>query len=319
MGLNTKVVSTLRMAAMMAAALPPWERNIGFVFQNYALFPHMTVAKNVAYGLKMRGIKKTEIDPRVRDALALVRLEGFENRSIKSMSGGQQQRVALARALVLNPSLLLMDEPLSNLDAKLRAVVRVEIAQIQRKLGITSILVTHDQTEAMTMGDRIILMYEGSIRQEGLPSEIFEKPKDIFVASFIGSPQINLLDGVVSDGNMKFTGSGEGIPLQKMVRFFAPDINQAKLLDRKVIAGIRPEGFVLELTGADNYPLNGTVTFIENLGADFYVHLKTGEKEIVARIAASDYSEMTEGMRIGLNFKPNSVHLFDAETTDRIV
>lgn len=299
--------------------IPAYNRDIGLVFQNYALFPHMTVANNVAYGLKMRGIKKTDMVPRVKEALALVRLEGFENRSIKSMSGGQQQRVALARALVLNPSLLLMDEPLSNLDAKLRAVVRVEIAQIQRKLGITSILVTHDQTEAMTMGDRIILMYEGSVRQEGLPSEIFEKPKDVFVASFIGSPQINLMDVVISDGMMQFTDEGNKISLQQLSHFFAPDINQAVLSDRTVIAGIRPEGFNLESTDTDTCPLNGTVTFIENLGSDFYVHLKMGDKEIVARTAASDYSGVTEGMRIGLNFKPHSVHLFDAETTNRIV
>ena len=298
---------------------PPYKRDVGFVFQNYALFPHMTVSENVAYGLKMRHVNKDEIKRRVKDALALVRLEGLENRSTKQMSGGQQQRVALARALVLNPSLLLLDEPLSNLDAKLRAIVRVEIAQIQKKLGLTSVLVTHDQTEAMTMGDRILLMHEGAIKQAGKPQEIFDFPKDIFVASFIGSPQINLFDAEVSNGHLILTYTeGNSIELAMHKVLFSPDISSNLEDGKRVIIGIRPENFEIAFNSADSCLIKGQITFIENLGSDFYIHLISKDKEIITRISGEDKDRITVGTKIGLNCKAGKMHLFDAETTLRI-
>jgi putative spermidine/putrescine transport system ATP-binding protein len=174
--------------------LPPYQRDIGLVFQNYALFPHMTVAQNVAFGLEMRGVSNTEIGRRVAEALALVRLEQFGGRRPRELSGGQQQRVALARALVIHPSILLLDEPLSNLDAKLREEMRAEIREIQRRLGITTLFVTHDQVEALSMCDRVAVMHAGKLIQFGTPTEIYERPEHPFIADFVG--RTNKLDGI---------------------------------------------------------------------------------------------------------------------------
>ncbi|MBV8835505.1 MAG: ABC transporter ATP-binding protein, partial [Alphaproteobacteria bacterium] len=184
--------------------LPPYRRDIGLVFQNYALFPHMTVAQNVAFGLEMRGVAKTEIAQRVGEALALVRLEAYGARRPRELSGGQQQRVALARALVIRPSLLLLDEPLSNLDAKLREEMRVEIRDIQRRLGITTVFVTHDQVEALSMCDRVAVMGGGRLVQFGTPFEIYERPRDPFIADFVG--RTNKLAGSVADAGLVAVG-----------------------------------------------------------------------------------------------------------------
>ncbi len=295
---------------------PPYKRDIGLVFQNYALFPHMTVAENVAYGLKMRHVSKEEIKKRVSETLELVRLGGYENRSIKQMSGGQQQRVALARALVLNPSLLLMDEPLSNLDAKLRAAVRVEIVQIQRKLGLPAILVTHDQTEAMTMGDRIILMQDGVIRQSGKPQEIFDYPQDVFVASFIGSPQINLIRGTVTQNKIHFTEiDGNDFEYAPVI---SHDISGNIQDGRNVIAGIRPENLRITTDSKEKACINGQVTFIENLGSDYFVHVLSNNIEVVSRMPVENSEKFAVGSRVSLICEPGKMHLFDAETEKRI-
>lgn len=297
---------------------PAYHRDIGMVFQNYALFPNMNVAKNVGFGLRMRGVAKDEIKDRVENSLKLVRLDGLGGRPIKNLSGGQQQRVALARALVLKPSLLLMDEPLSNLDAKLRAVMRVEIAQIQRKLGVTAILVTHDQTEAMTMGDRIVLMQDGHIQQSATPTEIYEQPNNVFVASFIGSPQINLFHSTLSDGNLTFDECGRSIPMQTIAPLVCADIAGKPLPAGQYILGVRPEGFVLSECGSDRALLDGTITFIENLGADYYLHLKVGEKTVVVRRPQQSPDGLDVGVRVGLGFEPGKVHVFDAESQKRV-
>jgi putative spermidine/putrescine transport system ATP-binding protein len=186
-------------------ALPPWKRNCGLVFQSYALFPHMTVAENVAFGLEMRKIGQAERGPRVAEALRLVQLTGFDGRYPRQLSGGQQQRVALARALAMEPDVLLLDEPLSNLDAKLRNEVRVEIRELQRKLGLTTIMVTHDQEEALTMADRLVVMEGGKVRQIGTQRELYEKPADRFVAGFIGRSAF-LEGAVASPGHFRSTG-----------------------------------------------------------------------------------------------------------------
>lgn len=296
--------------------LPTYHRDIGMVFQNYALFPHMTVFQNVAFGLRMRRVPKEEIQERVNNALKLVRLEGLGNRSIKNLSGGQQQRVALARALVLKPSLLLMDEPLSNLDAKLRALVRVEIAQIQRQLGVTAILVTHDQTEAMTMGDRIILMQDGVVKQSAEPHIIYEQPNDVFVASFIGSPQINLFNATVSNGNMEFSGIQGAFPARKISDLLCPDIRKNGIPEGAYIVGVRPESMVLEKS--DDLNLEGRIVFQENLGADQNLHVKIGEVDAVVRTPAQIGITYSVGDIVHLSFAAGCVHLFDAETQKRV-
>ncbi|MHB8194317.1 MAG: ABC transporter ATP-binding protein [Bellilinea sp.] len=297
--------------------MPTYNRDIGMVFQNYALFPHMTVFQNVAFGLRMRKVPKSDISRRVQDALQLVRLKDYGNRPIKQLSGGQQQRVALARALVLNPSLLLLDEPLSNLDAKLRAQVRVEIAQIQRELGLTTILVTHDQTEAMTMGDRIILLQDGVIQQSATPTKIYEQPANLFVASFIGSPQINVFRCTKSGTSFHFDDFDHTIPVEKIQGIFFPDIGHRNLPDGQYDLGVRPEDFTFD--GREGAGLfNGTVFFVENLGADYFLHAKIGQKTIIVRNPQGIIKYAEEGCEIELGFRPGRAHLFDGNTHQRV-
>src|SRR5436305_295238 len=230
--------------------LPPWRRNTGMVFQSYALFPHMTVADNVAFGLEMRRIGKSEIETRTREALRLVRLEGYEARLPRQLSGGQQQRVALARALAIRPDVLLLDEPLSNLDAKLREEVRIEIRELQRQLGLTTIMVTHDQEEALTVADRLVVMADGEIRQIGSQRDLYERPADRFVAGFVG--RSTFLDGrVTAPGEFETVGG-----LHLKCRAGAP--GAAALV-------LRPERLHLGGTNLDNR-LPGKVEFVSYLG-----------------------------------------------------
>jgi multiple sugar transport system ATP-binding protein len=298
--------------------VPSYNRDIGMVFQNYALFPHMTVFQNVAFGLRMRKVAKGEISQRVESTLQLVRLAGMGNRSVKQLSGGQQQRVALARALVLNPSLLLLDEPLSNLDSKLRALVRVEITQIQRNLGLTAILVTHDQTEAMTMGDRIILMQDGVIQQSASPMEIYDIPNNVFVSSFIGSPQINLFNANLRDGLLQFLDFSCSIPREMVQQLICKDIRNGRIADGQYILGIRPEDFSIGLGGADHCLFEGKVIFIENLGMDQYLHISVGEKIIIVRNPHQDDRVNSVDTQVCLGFRPGKVHLFYGESQQRV-
>lgn len=297
--------------------LPAHKRDMGLVFQNYALFPHMNVYKNVAFGLRMRNVSKDDILSRVEKALELVHLEGLGDRDITKLSGGQQQRVALARALVLNPSLLLLDEPLSNLDAKLRQAVRVEIAQIQKEIGITTILVTHDQTEALTMGDHILLMNEGEILQSADPIEIYDHPCNVFVATFIGSPQMNLFDLEVSAGNGLLNEISTLIPQQKLAPCWKDLANdETGIPDGQYILGIRSEDFDIQLDAVDEAMIKAEVVFIEMLGSDTYLHLKSGEKAIIARLSRT-ISSVRIGDQVGLNICSQRAHLFDAATKER--
>ena len=239
--------------------LPPWRRNTGMVFQSYALFPHMTVADNVAFGLEMRRLPKPEIEARAREALRLVRLEGFASRQPRQLSGGQQQRVALARALAIRPDVLLLDEPLSNLDAKLREEVRVEIRELQRQLGLTTIMVTHDQEEALTVADRLVVMAEGEIRQIGTQRDLYERPADRFVAGFVG--RSTFLEGRITAPGQFETGGG----LKLKCRDGAP--GAASLL-------LRPERLHLGgANGMDN-AMPGRVEFVSYLGAVLELHVR---------------------------------------------
>src|SRR6476620_7523126 len=238
--------------------LPPWKRNAGMVFQSYALFPHLTVAQNLAFGLEMRKLAKAAIDRRVEEALALVRLGGFGARLPRQMSGGQQQRVALARALAIRPDVLLLDEPLSNLDAKLREEVRVEIRQLQRQLGLTTVMVTHDQEEALTMADRLVVMADGEIRQIGTQRDLYERPADRFVAGFVG--RSTFLSGRVTAPGTFETAGG----LHLKCRDGAP--GPASLL-------LRPERLSLTANGMDNR-IPGKVEFVSYLGAVLELHVR---------------------------------------------
>jgi putative spermidine/putrescine transport system ATP-binding protein len=260
----------VRLAGQDVTLLPPWKRNAGMVFQSYALFPHMTVAQNVAFGLEMRKLGRADIDRRVEETLALVRLGGYGGRLPRQLSGGQQQRVALARALAIRPDVLLLDEPLSNLDAKLRQEVRVEIRELQRQLGLTTVMVTHDQEEALTMADRLVVMNEGSVRQVGNQRDLYERPADRFVAGFVG--RTTFLAGTVeapgrfrSDGGLALACAG-GSPGRAVL----------SLRPERIEIGLEPR------SGLDN-SLSGTVEFVSYLGAliDIHVRLSPSDRLVV--------------------------------------
>jgi putative spermidine/putrescine transport system ATP-binding protein len=260
----------VRLAGQDVTLLPPWKRNAGMVFQSYALFPHMTVAQNVAFGLEMRKLPRPDIERRVEEALALVRLGGYGGRLPRQLSGGQQQRVALARALAIRPDVLLLDEPLSNLDAKLRQEVRVEIRELQRQLGLTTVMVTHDQEEALTMADRLVVMNEGAVRQVGSQRDLYERPADRFVAGFVG--RTTFLAGAVeapgrfrSDGGLALACAG-GTPGRAAL----------SLRPERVEIGLQPR------SGLDN-SLSGTVEFVSYLGAliDIHVRLSPSDRLVV--------------------------------------
>ena len=259
--------------------LPPWKRNAGMVFQSYALFPHLSVAQNVAFGLEMRKLPRADIERRVEEALSLVRLTGFGSRLPRQLSGGQQQRVALARALAIRPDVLLLDEPLSNLDAKLRQEVRVEIRELQRQLGLTTVMVTHDQEEALTMADRLVVMSEGAVRQVGSQRDLYERPADRFVAGFVG--RSTFLDGAIeapgrfrTDGGLSLACAG-GTP------------GRAALALRPERVEIAPSASG-NSSGLDN-SLSGTVEFVSYLGALIDIHVRLSPQDrLVVQIANRD-------------------------------
>ncbi|MED4731183.1 sn-glycerol-3-phosphate ABC transporter ATP-binding protein UgpC [Aneurinibacillus migulanus] len=299
--------------------MAPKNRDIAMVFQNYALYPHMNVYENMAFGLKLRKLRKDEIDRRVKEAAAMLGLASLLDRKPKALSGGQRQRVALGRAIVREPQVFLMDEPLSNLDAKLRIQMRTEISKLQRRLGTTTIYVTHDQTEAMTMGDRIVVLQGGRIQQVATPTAIYEKPKNLFVASFIGSPSMNLIEGAIE------VEDSEVLFVNRDVRLMIPE-KRAKVLkdmdyiNKPVILGIRPEDIQVEVPFTETHlsdTINTRVEFVENMGAELYLYMSgIGENTIIARSESSVQTHV--GERIKIAFAMDKIHLFDKETTASI-
>ena len=260
----------IRLGGKALNHLPPWKRSAGLVFQSYALFPHLTVGENVAFGLEMRKLPQAEISARVEEALRLVRLEHLEGRLPRQLSGGQQQRVALARAIAIRPDVLLLDEPLSNLDAKLRVEVRVEIRRLQRSLGLTTVMVTHDQEEALTMADRLAVMSEGRVRQVGTQRDLYERPADRFVAGFVG--RSSFLAGKIEAPGRFRTAGGLLIRCED-------DLAPGEL----GLLALRPERLALAnapLPGMDN-SLSGTVEFVSYLGAQLDLHVRLSERELV--------------------------------------
>ncbi|MBS1163274.1 MAG: transporter family protein [Burkholderiaceae bacterium] len=273
--------------------LEPKDRDIAMVFQNYALYPHMRVYDNMAYGLKIRGMSREEIDGRVREAARILELEALLDRKPRQLSGGQRQRVAMGRAIVRHPKVFLFDEPLSNLDAKLRVQMRLELQKLHRRLGVTSLYVTHDQVEAMTLGQRIIVMNAGRAEQIGTPREIYDRPQTTFVAGFIGSPPMNLIAGRLSADGAELQAEGEA------VRLPAP------------VASVRPEQL-----RAGGGQLRVGVEMAEALGADHLVHCSLGTQPLVLR-TAEDLAPAAGGS-ITLGFDAGAVHWFDPATTRRI-
>ena len=289
----------------------PKDRDIAMVFQNYALYPHMSVYDNMAFGLKLRKYDKAEIDKRVKNAAEILGLAQYLERKPAALSGGQRQRVALGRAIVRDAKVFLMDEPLSNLDAKLRVAMRAEIAKLHRRLETTTIYVTHDQTEAMTMADRIVIMKDGIVQQIGSPQEVYNTPNNVFVAGFIGSPAMNffkvtLQDGVISIGK----GLALQLPLAKQNLLEEKGYN-----GKKLIFGIRPEDIKGSQIVLETYPsssVKAEVVVSELLGAETMLYTKVDDTEFVSKVDARDFHN--PGEMVDLAFDLNKSHFFDAET-----
>jgi multiple sugar transport system ATP-binding protein len=288
--------------------VPPKDRDIAMVFQNYALYPHMTVAENMGFALKIAGVNKDERAARVLEAAKLLDLEPYLSRKPKALSGGQRQRVAMGRAIVRQPQVFLMDEPLSNLDAKLRVQTRTQIASLQRRLGVTTVYVTHDQTEALTMGDRIAVLKDGVLQQVGTPRDLYAKPNNVFVAGFIGSPAMNLMLADAVDGGIMFGTAKIPVSRETMSGANGP----------KVTIGIRPEDIVLSTTFGEGLPVE--VDLVEELGADGYLYghstIEGKRTDIVARVDGR--SHPSAGETVYLMATPNHLHVFNAESGERL-
>ena len=292
----------------------PKDRDIAMVFQNYALYPHMTVFDNMAFGLKLRKVPKDEIKAKVEEAARILDLEKLLDRKPKALSGGQRQRVAMGRAIVRNPKVFLMDEPLSNLDAKLRVQMRIEIAKLHQRLGTTIIYVTHDQTEAMTLGTRIVVMKDGVIQQVDTPQNLYEKPCNLFVAGFMGSPQMNFLDATVEVAgdvaNLKI--AGHSIPL--------PPAKSKKLIDggydgKVVTFGIRPEDVYdseMYIEASPNSVFESTIKVYELLGAEVYLYFDLEEFPVTARVDSRTTARPGDTVRFALDVE--KIHVFDKDT-----
>ena len=310
-GLEEVSSGTIRIGDRDVTAVPPKDRDIAMVFQNYALYPHMSVADNMAFALKMAGVSKEERATRVAEAAKLLDLAEFLDRKPKALSGGQRQRVAMGRAIVRQPQVFCMDEPLSNLDAKLRVSTRTQIAALQQRLGITTVYVTHDQVEAMTMGDRVAVMKDGLLQQVDTPLALYDKPANLFVAGFIGSPSMNLLQAKTA---------GDGVAVVDGYELSIDRAAAAKATG-DVTVGIRPESWRIAGEGEDGYP--ATVAVVEELGADAFLYATPDAdardgllRQVVARIDAR--LELTKGQTVKLTADPARVHVFDTATGARL-
>ncbi len=286
--------------------MPPKDRDIAMVFQNYALYPHMSVADNMGFALKMAKVKDEERRKRVEDAAKILGLTEYLDRKPKALSGGQRQRVAMGRAIVRSPQVFCMDEPLSNLDAKMRVATRTDIAKLQAELGVTTVYVTHDQVEAMTMGDRVAVMKDGYLMQVDTPLRLYDRPTNLFVAGFIGSPAMNLLEGKAAGGQVAL--GKYAVPV---------DETAAKKMEGNVTVGVRPENWRL-VGESDGLPVK--VTVIEELGADSFVYgtsdVEGVPSNIIIRVSGREHPNKGEMMYITTD--PRHVHVFDTDTGDRL-
>jgi multiple sugar transport system ATP-binding protein len=311
-GLESVSSGRLSIGDRVVNDVAPNQRDIAMVFQNYALYPHMTVYENMAFALKLRNVPRAEIDRRVRDAAAILSIEDMLDRKPRHLSGGQRQRVAVGRAIVRQPQAFLFDEPLSNLDAKLRVQMRKEISRLHRQLGATMIYVTHDQVEAMTMGDRIVVMSAGNIQQIGTPLELYDAPANEFVAGFIGSPAMNMWRGRVAEHNGRAVFNANGWQL---------DVTSAAAVPRgrEIVLGVRPEN-IYHARGpyvpAPATELTARVDVIEPMGNEILVYTRAGDADVVARIAPQPIPGPDENINLAVDL--NRLHYFDATNGVRL-
>jgi multiple sugar transport system ATP-binding protein len=314
-GLEEISEGTIEIGDTVVNNIPPKDRDIAMVFQNYALYPHMNVYDNMAFSLKLRKFPRNEIDRRVKEAAEILSIEALLSRKPKQLSGGQRQRVALGRAIVREPKVFLMDEPLSNLDAKLRVQMRTELSKLHERLKTTVIYVTHDQTEAMTMGNRIVVLKDGYIQQVDDPLTLYNEPNNVFVAGFIGSPAMNFLDvKLVKEGlNFYLDGYGE-------FKIKVPEDRNSLVkdyLDKKVVFGIRPEDLVdasinrdFEITEDNSFIAN--VEVVEPMGSEIYLYLGFGQHSMIARVEAESIAKVGDEIRLGIDSR--KMHIFDSDT-----
>ena len=313
-GLEEISGGTLKIGDKVMNDVEPKDRDIAMVFQNYALYPHMTVYDNMAFGLKLRKVPKDQIDKAVREAARILDLEKLLDRKPKALSGGQRQRVAMGRAIVRNPKVFLMDEPLSNLDAKLRVQMRIEISKIHQRLGATIIYVTHDQTEAMTLGTRIVVMKDGVVQQVDTPQHLYEQPGNLFVAGFMGSPQMNFLDAQIAEkGGDLIAKVGEYdvvIPAAK-----AKVLKDGGYVGKTVVLGIRPEDIhdsQMFVEASPSVPMTSTVKVYELLGAEVFLYFDVNGTQVTARVDPRTNSKTGDTIKFAFDMEKS--HFFDKET-----
>jgi len=314
-GLEGITSGDLYIDGIYANDLEPKDRDVAMVFQSYALYPHMSVYDNLAFGLEVRKIPKLEIDERIRRAARILEIEEYLDRKPKALSGGQRQRVALGRAIVRNAKVFLMDEPLSNLDAKLRVQMRSEIVNLHNELGATTIYVTHDQTEAMTMADRIVVMKAGYVQQIGTPKEVYEKPSNVFVATFIGSPAMNIIDSTLEGDRVVINQEiGYGLTEEELAAVKEYEEKIGRKVE-SVYFGIRPEHIKVA-----KEPTEGSfkikVRISELLGSEYHLHFLLNEKDIIAKVYSED--EIYHGDELEIVIERKKIHLFDKETEELI-
>ena len=308
-GLETITEGNILIGNTVVNELPPMDRDIAMVFQNYALYPHMTVYDNMAFGLKMRKFDKTEIAKRVNNAADILGIKDHLQRKPRMLSGGQRQRVALGRAIVRNPKVFLFDEPLSNLDAKLRVQMRVEIKKLHQRLSTTSIYVTHDQIEAMTLGDRVVVMKDGLIQQMGEPLDLYNNPSNRYVAGFIGSPAMNFANVTISNDN------GAVWATSPVMKIRVPDRLAARMAahaGKPATLGIRPEDLLVANGSAPDLTFTAGVEVAEQLGSEILLDLKVGDGAMVASVEPT--LRVKPGESINLTMNPDRMHFFDAKT-----
>jgi multiple sugar transport system ATP-binding protein len=316
-GLEEVTDGEIRIGDRRVNELPPKDRDIAMVFQSYALYPHMTVKENLEFGLKIRKTPKAEMDKLVSEAANTLGIGQLLDRKPKQLSGGQRQRVALGRAIVRKPSVFLFDEPLSNLDAKLRVQMRAEISKLQRNLQTTTVYVTHDQVEAMTMGHRIAIMKDGRLQQVGTPLEVYEQPQNLFVASFIGTPPMNFLSGTIQSNGTTLKTSGFELPVPEALRGAA-----ARKDGSQVVLGVRPEN--IREAGTENrrgapepvVPIRVVIEFVEPLGHEVIIHGRIGDDLLVAKTEPHHAPQV--GDELSLEIELAGLHVFDAETEMRL-
>jgi multiple sugar transport system ATP-binding protein len=339
-GLEPITDGAVRIGGRVVNNLPPKNRDVAMVFQNYALYPHMTAYRNMAFGLKLRKVEKSEIDRRVKDAARILGLQEVLRKRPRTLSGGQRQRVAMGRAIVREPQAFLMDEPLSNLDAKLRVEMRAEIARIQRDLGVTTIYVTHDQIEAMTLGDRVAVMRDGVLQQFARPQELYDEPVNLFVAEFIGSPAMNLVGADLSrdDGRIVAQVGDHRLAIEDDLLAARPALRE--FVDRRVILGIRPEDFEFATDDSQDRRISAVVDIREDMGSEVFVHFgvagppvrgedvkaAVGAEALEATAAQAEKGSMfvarlgrgtglREGDRVQLAIVAGRMHFFDPQTS----